>query len=207
MSNYVVHFTRGGSRYNDFTTIMKIYGEGCLKPKGKFGIGRNFAPPGCNQQAVCFSEIPPGQWGRLVERRETKFGLAFSKEFLVNKGGCPIWYAWKGTKPSDALFSLMKKSMSDSNAEVWKLTPFIDSPGRYGSSIYEFDWEREWRYLGNFEFSPEDVSFLLIPEKHHNAAADFFHRCRAEGDLGPAYLCPYIDPSWSLQKIRNRLTP
>lgn len=200
MSNYVVHFTKGGDLGDDYDTIMSIYSSGVLKAQSSFGIGRSRAPEGADQSAVCFSEIPPGEWGRLVARRKTKYGLAFTKQFVVDRGGGPIWYAWKGTPQAYSLDDMMNRAATDETAPIWAITPMIDSPG----DTYQFDWEREWRHCGDLRFSPSDVSFLLIPENIHTSAWGFFEDAQRE-HLGPAYFCPYIDPAWDRRRILNEL--
>jgi hypothetical protein len=57
----------------------------------------------------------------------------------------------------------------------------------------EFSWEREWRHRGNFTFSDLDVALVLCPE---DEIEDF-------EDLGP-YAA--VDPSWSLERIIDRVT-
>lgn len=204
MSNYVVHFTKGGEGENDYGTMMSIYWSGVLRPMRRFGLGKAKAPDSSEQGAVCFSEIPPGHWERLVARRGTKYGLAFKKEFVLSRGGGPIWYAWKDTPHWHALQNMMTAAVGDPEALIWRLTPLIDAPGTYGASDYAFDWEREWRHVGPFSFDPCDVAFLLIPEALHESARDFFENARLD-NLGPAYLCPYVDPSWSKDRIIGEL--
>ena len=51
-----------------------------------------------------------------------------------------------------------------------------------------------------FDFRPEDVSFLLIPEELHAAARHFFEGHLRE-NTGPAYLCTYVDPMWDRERI------
>ena len=195
MSNYVVHFTKGGSDENDYSTMMSIYGNCVLKPGRRFGIGKDKAPSGSEHEVVCFSEIPPGHWRRLEERRETKYGLGFSKEFILSRGGGPIWYAWKDTPYWEALQQMMSDATGDPDAPIWRITPMIDAPGVYKGKEYLFDWEREWRHVGPMHFEPEDVAFLLIPEDLHAAAQSFFEDAYYD-HVGPAYFCPYVDPSW-----------
>ena len=81
----------------------------------------------------------------------------------------------------------------------------IDGPGEYGSTKYIFDWEREWRHVGTMMFEEKDVAFLLIPEELHDAANDFFANAQEE-NLGPAYFCPYVDPTWSREHILEVLS-
>lgn len=200
MSNYLVHFTKAGDGKSDYDTMMSIYYSCVLKPKQRFGIGKQKAPAQTQQEAVCFSEIPAGQWQRLLERRGTKYGLAFTKEFILSRGGGPIWYAWKDTPHWQTLQDMMSSAAGDAAAPIWRLTAMIDAPGKYGPREYAFDWEREWRHLGPMKFTPEDVAFLLIPENLHTAARSFFEDAYND-NLGPAYFCPYVDPSWSKDKI------
>lgn len=200
MSDFVVHFTRGGREEDDNRNMMGIYANRVLKPKRAFGIGKELCPSPETQFAVCFSEIPPGEWRRLARRRETKYGIGFRKDFLVSQGAGPIWYVPKESPRADALQDIMERESSNAAAGIWKLTPLIDAPGEYGSTEYFFEWEREWRHVGEFAFQPEDVAFLLIPQELHEAARGFFEEVRRE-NIGPAYLCPYVDPTWDRRRI------
>ena len=205
MSDYVVHFTKGGSNDDDdYNAMMGIWGNEVLVPENRFGIGRNTAPTGTEQSAVCFSEIPPGLWERLFKRRKTKYGLAFTKTFIRSRGGGPIWYVWKDTPHWKVLDDMMRSAKEDVDAPIWRLTPLIDAPGEYPDHDYFFDWEREWRHVGPMGFEPDDVAFLLMPEEHHSDAYSFFENARSE-NLGPAYFCPHIDPSWKTERILQEL--
>lgn len=204
MSNYLVHFTKGGTGANDYSAMMGICSGTRLKAANKFGIARDKAPAAAPQEAVCFSEIPPGQWKKLEWRRKTKYGIGFTKEFVLSKGGAPIWYAWKDTAHWRALTDMMSRASSKPDDPIWKITPMIDSPGVYGRSRYVFDWEREWRHIGDMNFETEDVAFLLIPEELHLSARGFFENALEE-NLGPAFLCPYVDPSWDRSRILSAL--
>lgn len=204
ISKYVVHFTHGGESEGDYEKMMGIYWDRVLKPKRPFGIGKAKCPEPKRQYAVCFSEIPPGQWERLKETRETKYGIGFSKQFVLSKGGGPIWYVWKDTPHWNVLQDMMEKERSNPEAEIWRITPLIDAPGEYKSGPYFFDWEREWRCVGAFSFRPEDVAFLLIPEELHGAATVFFEGVKYEKS-GPVYLCPFVDPTWERERILRAL--
>jgi hypothetical protein len=163
MSDFVVHFTKGSGEEDAYRNIIGIYWDHVLKTKKAFGIGRRLCPIQQSQFAVCFSQIPPGEWPRLADRRETRYGIGFRKDFVKSRGGGPIWYVWKESPQWFALKEMMAQHTSNGDASIWKLTPLIDAPGEYGS-------EREWRHVGEFPFSPDDVAFLLIPEHLHVAA-------------------------------------
>lgn len=56
-------------------------------------------------QVVCFCDIPTADLAIHV-RKYSKFGVAFKKEFLVEKGACPVFYiAKEGPVPVQTLFS------------------------------------------------------------------------------------------------------
>ena len=57
---------------------------------------------------------------------------------------------------------------------------------------------------GGLRFHPDDVAFLFIPEEFHERARQFFVDAR-EGNTGPAYLCPYIDPGWERERVLTAL--
>lgn len=204
MSNYLVHFTRGGDRSEDYRTMLSIYRRRRLIPGAEVGIGRRVAPDLSSQRAICFSEIPPGQWHRLSERHQTRYGIGFRKQFVVNKGGGPIWYVYNKTPQWQSLQQIMQESQGEPAAPIWKLTPLIDAPGEYSGRRYYFEWEREWRYVGQFSFEIDDVAFLLIPEELHQAARTFFEDVCRE-NIGPAYFCPYVDPTWERDRILETL--
>ncbi|GMU22601.1 MAG: hypothetical protein AMXMBFR13_26860 [Phycisphaerae bacterium] len=209
MSDYVVHFTKatetdGKSEYDN---MMSIYGSQVLAPGRSFGIGRKHAPDPNSQFAVCFSEIPLHHLKRLAERRGP-YGIGFTKALARSRGAEPIWYLEKGNPTVEAVRALMNRALCSPDPTgdpIWLLTPFIDSPGEYPTGVYRFEWEREWRYSGRFEFDEKDVAFLIIPEDLHSAARSFFESAEYQ-NLGPAYLCPYIDPQWDRERVLAALT-
>ena len=99
----------------------------------------------------------------------------------------------------------MASASGNSDAPIWQLTPMIDAPGQYGGHKYLFDWEREWRHIGQMSFDVEDVAFLMIPEELHQHAKTFFEDAYLE-NLGPSYFCPYIDPSRDRKRILKALS-
>ena len=65
-------------------------------------------------------------------------------------------------------------------------------------------WEREWRHIGDLQFSETDLAFLIIPEDLHDAARCFFDSATIE-NVGPNYECPFIDPYWGEDQIEAAL--
>lgn len=204
MSDYVVHFTKATESADQYTNIMSILGSRVLKAGRTFGIARHTAPNSTSQEAVCFSEIPLHLLARIANKRGD-YGLGFTKKFVTERSGGPIWYVEKGGPSHAALEQLIQQAHGTPADPIWKLTPFVDAPGVYATGKYRFEWEREWRCVGNFKFCEDNVAFVIIPEEFHAAAKDFFEMAVTD-NLGPGYFCPYVDPRWTRAKVQHALT-
>jgi len=202
----VVHFTKTTSTHTDYANMMSIYSRRVLEAVNPFGIAKNYCPNILSQHAVCFSEIPLHLLKRISCRRGS-YGIGFRKELILERGGGPIWYIEKG-KPSwiavNDFIQQALKSVSPEKNPIWTITPMVDAPGEYSTGSYRFEWEREWRHVGDFHFKVDEVAFLIIPENLHSAARGFFEDVSRE-NLGPAYFCPFIDPIWNIKRIEGTL--
>ena len=202
MSPFVVHFTKKSATSSEYDNSISILASRRLEARNRFGIGKNHTE---SSPCVCFSEVPLHQLKRLADKRGSH-GIVFRKEFIVARNGGPILYAYQDTPHALALRSLIDGAVGKPDDPIWRVAPFVDQPGQYGSSSYFFEWEREWRHTGDLHFKETDSAFLIIPEDLHEAARDFFDDAERE-QLGPNYKCPFIDPYWSLDKIESLLKP
>lgn len=197
MSPFVVHFTKKTS-HNAYDNVMSILSHRRIEARGAFGLNRQ---NNASRKSVCFSETPPHFLARLAKTRGC-FGIGFRKDLVVARGGGPIMYAYKDTKHARALRALVDAAAGKPADPIWEIAPFIDVPGSYGSKEYFFEWEREWRHVGDFDFSEKDAAFLIIPADDHELAREFF--ADAERDQrGPNYTCPYIDPYWNIEQVKE----
>jgi hypothetical protein len=208
LSEYVVHLTKGGQD-EAYRAILTILSTGRLKrgPQA-FGSARDVPDLADSQRVVCFSEIPLGFLKRLSERRNSCYGIGFTKRFLLDRGGVPVWYLEHGTAPQKAFARLIQQTKTagiDPSQPLWSLTPFVDFPSGPNSRYhYDFRWEREWRTNSDVVFGVADVAFLLIPEDLHDSARTFFEDA-VEQNTGPGYFCPYIDPTWPLNTVAEAM--
>lgn len=200
MSKFVVHFTRESSDNSAFLNSLAILYARNIEARTAFGAGRKLPPA---RKSVCFSEAPLHELARIAKGRGMH-GIGFRKEFLVERGGGPILYAYKDTDHAKAIDRMVREAVDEPDHPVWSIAPFVDLPGTYGNSKYLFEWEREWRVVGDLEFDTEDPAFLIIPEAEHDAARGFFDDAEAD-DIGPNYKCKFIDPFWDEDKIRETL--
>ncbi|WGM32571.1 abortive infection system antitoxin AbiGi family protein [Brevundimonas sp. NIBR11] len=200
MSDYVVHFTKPQGHSSAYDGIMGILSQQVIRAYNPFGIARQTAPNIDSQRVACFSETPLHYLSRIVDRR-SQYGIVFRKNFVVSRGGNPILYAYKDQPVADAIRALMAQGRNTPDAHIWTITPFVDVVG----GTYNFEWEREWRHVGDFSFTPADVAFLIIPQDSHQAARQFFEDAGAE-NVGPNYNCPFIDGRWNEAQIANHLS-
>jgi hypothetical protein len=203
MSEYAVHFTKASGTTSAYDVMLKILWEGRIEPTGPLGAARNLTELAESQRSACFSEIPLDLLARLIARRSL-YGIGFRQDFLGDHGGARVWYLDKGGAAAEAFKETVRAAMTggiDHDDPVWRVTPFVDYPGDYGGTQYRFEWEREWRVPGGLPFGPADVAFLFIPEAFHGAARSFFE-AHLEENTGPAYLCPYVDPTWDMARIQ-----
>lgn len=204
MSEYAVHFTKASPTLSAYDVMMKILWEGRIQATGPLGAARHLAELGDSQKSACFSEIPLDLLARLIARRSL-YGVGFRQDVLVNHGGARVWYLDRDGPAAAAFQEVVRSAMTggiDPAESVWRITPFIDNPGDYGGTQYRFEWEREWRVPGGLAFGPHDAAFLFLPEEWHGTARSFFEGHLAE-NTGPAYLCPYVDPRWDMERIQT----
>jgi len=184
-SDFLVHLVGKNDPYSSF---MRLLHSGCIEAKNSFGFKKSEH----QIKSVCFSEIPPVHLQKLVKRRYNH-GVAFKKEWLLKNNGQRVWYIEKDSKTHASLDNIANKLLGPARDTFLELAPFIDISGEYGNSTYRFEWEREWRIVGNLSFSPSDVEFLILPKDVHEAARSFFQDAE-DNQEGPNYNCPYYDP-------------
>lgn len=205
MSDYIVHFTKPavGGTPSAYDNALSICADECIEARSPFGIGRSMVPHKDSQRVACFSEIPLHLLDRLVDRRG-EYAIGFRKEIALSKGVGPIWYVEKDGPAQKAMYELMKHGKSDPHHPIWRATPMIDAMGEFGTSSYRFEWEREWRGLGDFHFKSIDAAFLILPDHLHEKAKLFFQQAE-EDNRGPGYTCPLIDAKWGHNRIKKAL--
>ncbi len=184
-SDFLIHLVGKNEPYN---TFMSILSSGIIESKNSFGFKKAVH----KKKSICFSEIPPFYLQKLVSRRYNH-GIAFKKDWLLEKGAQRVWYVEKDSKVHSSLIHISDNSHGAVKEHFFNLAPFIDIPGEYENSTYRFEWEREWRIVGDLSFTPDDVEFLILPSDVHERARDFFADAESE-QIGPNYDCPYYDP-------------
>lgn len=197
MSDYLVHFTGGTDNATPLDNLASILADGGILASRPFGSARTLYKLGDSQKSACFSEVPLDLLERLVRRRSS-FGVGFHQSKLIERGGTRVWYVEDGSDLAEVLAEWVTDSVGDWKSPLWNFTPFIDRPFGAPFAGYRFEWEREWRVLGGFEFEPHEIAFLFAPRRHHKYLRDLW-----EHDLGLSAedLPLVIDPRWAQRRL------
>lgn len=143
--------------------------------------------------AVCFCDIPVADLGLHVQKY-SRFGLAFSKTFLIAKGTAPVFYVPRGVQlfgqsRAEALDSLIDElkrmhpgppqgpgALSWRPPELSTLEKFVEDlvlafvkpfdETRPESDPANYYMEREWRTLTSVAFRIGDVRRVILPEDY-----------------------------------------
>lgn len=189
ISSFVVHLTRQGEEDAETpeANIKSILENRAITARTHHGFDKA-ALENADIRTVCFTETPFEYLPLLskeIDKRQIQFsewGLAFSKYIARLRGANPILYAHSFPnmgggpyQPADALRS-MATVLNKGEVGVLKkedfppwfhialetLLAFSESMQRSGTPR-EWWWEREWRRVGDFTFSFDQVAFGLCP--------------------------------------------
>lgn len=146
-------------------------------------------------KVVCFTETPIDLIDVLLMDLEGRyrfmpkpFGLVFTKDFIRERLGNPVFYA--GSQLFDSLWKLYNHAKSRSFDQ--KDYRFLALVNKCDDKI-DFHWEREWRVVGNLGFNLTDVYCALCPESDIEYFEERFTSL------------PFIDPCWGINQILNKL--
>ncbi len=191
MSDFLVHLT------NTEAELLSILDRCRVEPSGPFGAvwNQSHVP---NQMSACFSEIPLDYLDRLM-LRHGRFGVVLTTSVIRKAGGQRVWYLDRDGTLAQTFFQQVVQpplfgSPFDQDDPIWKVTPFVDyvSDGGGGSTRHEFEWEREWRVVGGFNFLLASVEFLFAPQDRHDALRD-----RVTG------WTRMLDGGWPIEKLQT----
>ncbi len=158
-----------------------------------------------NPSMVCFCDIPVEDFSIHIQKY-SPFGISFTKDFIVSKGGTPLFYIpRKATVPfaessfKDDYFDkyckelyhyfddlLCKIKNPDEKKQAQQLHDLLFN--NILSYVKFFDhalledhadnyyFEREWRVLGNLYFRLEDVQRIVMPKSYAEKFRDDFPR-------------------------------
>jgi len=111
-------------------------------------------------KAVCFTE---STLSGLMAHRDmfgARYGLAFDREFLYEKGGAPCINIPENIFKKETPYSGDPYSRRVYNFIPKELHPFINVM----SQSFDASHEREWRHHGDMEFHWNDLRFIFCPE-------------------------------------------
>ena len=204
MSEHVVHLTKNGTQPAR-DAFFNILMSGIVEARSPMGIARHLQVPR-SQNAACFSEVPVPGMSRIAQRLSS-YGFGVHQDVLIRQEGARVWYVDLDKSISAYLNLVVEEHLqrADPADPFWTVTPFWEKPGMYGVTPYRFEWEREWRVPANMWFLAREVSFVVAPQIEHAVLAPWLASNPLGVDRQPV-TAPLVDPRWSSDAIRQRLT-
>lgn len=169
LSDFVIHFVARWGRRND-EVPSEVY---AMSPRDRLFDGilasqeiRAYRVFFGWDEVVCFTECTPAGVTAMIRDRYRPWGVAFTKDFVFERGGGPAFYV-RGDE-WDEVYHLPPRLRS----RCTKFWPgAIPDPDELMNPALttESQWlpEREWRTLGegdppSFQFDPDDVAFVVV---------------------------------------------
>lgn len=227
LSTFLIHFTRPYGDDTPSQNLVSILGSQSIEARSAYGMARDYVrlDPALHdsQRVVCLTETPlEHAWMMCaqIDSREhglAPFGIAFTKAWARRMGANPIWYldiSQRGrdwlTKPINALIDEAVAQHRASgvpltDAEVFKLTPFIEQMGPTHNARKEFWWEREWRKVGMLQFTWASIVAVFAPEAIHESLSDVVMAERTRLGKRERPMRPLLDPTWGLERMVGAL--
>jgi hypothetical protein len=181
LSTFVVHLTRRTGESSARANLKSILRQRCMRAVSAMGAASEFfdhgTPEWDSQRVVSFTESPLEQLHSFfVEFDETRrhgfepYGLAFTKLQARRTGVNPVWYldvTWGTPWRVKFVWNLVKERKASGNflgSDIAEIAPFVETMGYVRSAPHkEFWWEREWRHLGDFQFTYGGLGARALP--------------------------------------------
>jgi hypothetical protein len=142
-----------------------------------------------NPDMVCFCDIPVGDFAIHMEKY-SRFGVAFSKKYLLEKkGAAPVHYVPLGQRSAghtgQLAFDKLGKAveglprtdqaslllMTSIQVNVLSFLQFFDA-SKAEDDPENYYMEREWRTLTSIQFRIEEVERIILPREYGRRLRD-----------------------------------
>ena len=219
LSTFVVHLTRC-TESTAAANMVSMLREHRIRAMTAMGAASGSFQPGTpewnSQRVVSFTESPLEQLHSFFvdfeESRRHRFepyGLAFTKMQARRIGTDPVWYTdvtWVTPWRVRHIWNLVKQQAANGTfvgSDIAQIAPFVETMGYVRSAPHkEFWWEREWRHLGDVDFSFSGVALGLCPE---DRIVWFEAFVQALSGGVPGEQIRFVDPRWGLEQIVGTL--
>lgn len=227
ISNQLIHFVGRHcenleDQYELFLSILRSGRlsnsiENAKKPEGYSEIEINGAAKISQNemfisQMICFCDIPFDQL-EIHSSKYGRFGMAFNKDFIVRKGGSPVYYMPIQSKVSsiinrgeyfdkklDWFFNYFLNETENEGEKMKDMIKDIENFLSYHFFSYikffdhkltdydpnNFYFEREWRILGNLYFGVNDITTIFIPSNYKKQLRIDFPEFESKVETFPA---------------------
>lgn len=226
LSTFLVHLTRDNSTAAARENLLSIADQLTIEARTPLGPAAHLEPylagTMATQKVVCFTETPLEHAWMMIEDIEGRslrfapYGVVFTKTTARVRHCNPVWYTdistrggrdWPIVAVNELVAAAVEQSSTDGvideealvESSIFRITPFFEQMGPTNRARKEFWWEREWRHVGDYQFSfPSRVVAFLVPEADHKRFGDDLVTLSDFWQRKPR---PLLDPSWGLERM------
>lgn len=227
VSNFIIHLSRDFKPANkkaddNLIRILKLkkilaknyhclFGDAIHKSKLKLPNKSKF-------KTACFTETPIDQILNLTEATDNRkillrgFGLVFRRSKFLKDGGNPAIYINGNNDLKRELIEEFKTliNKAEGYTQDKRQSDLIDKCSAFYSLIniistrYDFTWEREWRFVGDYEFDYSDVVAIIA-----ECPSEFKDKIKNNLSKLDEYelidKIPIISPEWNHEELIDEL--
>ncbi|MHC5215169.1 hypothetical protein ACYSNR_00770 [Enterococcus sp. LJL128] len=212
ISKFLTHLTRDTKNGNAKENLISILKDKkinsskycCMFNKGLVDMSEQFQK---DFSVTCFTETPLDRLKIVVktlehnDRRFEPYGLIFLKDVCCLKSGYgvnPVIYVRKqNTNLTSSFWDQFKnwKAKPEEN----KSFPTFGCLVNHVSSANDFQWQREWRMKGDYNFDYRQIVAVIAPEREHD-------EIREACEFKMINKLTFIDSEWNTEEILHQLS-
>jgi hypothetical protein len=201
LSPYLIHFTKefnGNTAFENLISILrekKIRGTG---PQNMYSARMRKEQIDASIQdkfrVACFSEVPLELSHHLVNnplhghRKFSEYGLVFKKDTIKKHQGNPVLYVNDENKDLKKFLNGEYEHfiLNEQNTDSYR---YLGAISNIVKPRVDYQFEREWRVVGDFSFNLDDIEYIIAPKGKHE-------------DIQNYYLAPYV-PCLDVHEYQN----
>lgn len=203
-SNYLIHFTKGVKPCVEKNNPANAFAKGRSARDRLVSILKqrtikSSTLPWVKREAVCFTECV---WGSLLSHatKYSPYGIGFSKEYIFNHGGNPIFYVrpklYENQQWNDDTHIFTSPFLPEYSQEKMKSTP--------NAKRVDYTHEREWRLPCELQFEYVDIEFVIL-KSHKDIKLIPQTTIKAIGEQKFIFMENYqlVEKIWPLHKVET----
>lgn len=216
ISKFLVHLTRDSNEYSAKENLINILNSQKIEARNYHCLFKKLLDKENSDVqkkfcVTCYTETPLDKLKYLTQKIENRdkefkpYGIIFLKCGLKDYEECgmkylanyqnPVFYAIGENRPLiRTLFKEFEQYVDDYKNGKTNDFNLIGALINIVNDKHNFQWEREWRTVGDYEFIIPDIVAVIAPSAEHNEIRDNIKYYFADA-------ITFIDVNWNMEQI------